>query len=277
MAETFTKLFSSIVDSSVWAESHTTVRVWVTMLAKCDRKGRVFAAIPGLANAARVTLDECEHALHTFQQPDKYSRTPDNEGRRIQEIAGGWLLLNHAHYRELRDEEDRKEYQARWARGKRAAESSGVDTSTKSTAVDSVDIKSTHADADADADAKKEPPPIPALAGAYTQAFLAFWDAYPGSNKGSKKNAFKKWQSDKLFNHVDKLIEDVRRREREHGPWVKNSGQFIPMVQTYINGALWDTDIEPIRADGAKQGFRAAAELHNEAAAQRFIEQEGDE
>lgn len=80
------------------------------MLAMADRKGRVWAAIPGLASRAKVSIEETESALKRFQAPDKYSRTQDFEGRRIEEIDGGWRLLNHAKYRSIRDEEERRAY-----------------------------------------------------------------------------------------------------------------------------------------------------------------------
>lgn len=105
----FTKLFSNITKSTVWCEPHTTLRVWITMLADCDRNGCVYAAVPGLANLARVTVEECEAALQTFLEPDSYSRTPDNEGRRIEAIPGGWKLLNYELYRERRDDAARRE------------------------------------------------------------------------------------------------------------------------------------------------------------------------
>lgn len=104
----FTKLFSSIIKSSVWCEPHPTVRVWITMLADCDPSGCVYAAVPGLANLARVTVSECEAAISTFLSPDPYSRTPDNEGRRIEVIEGGWRLLNHKIYRDKRDDGARR-------------------------------------------------------------------------------------------------------------------------------------------------------------------------
>lgn len=79
------------------------------MLAMADRKGRIWASVPGLANRARVPVEDTEKALETFLAPDKYSRTPDHDGRRIEPIAGGWRLLNHAKYREMRDEVERAE------------------------------------------------------------------------------------------------------------------------------------------------------------------------
>ena len=129
-AYSFTKLFCSITKSTVWCEPHTTVRVWITMLADCDSQGRVFASIPGLANLARVTVMECELAMETFLAPDQYSRTPDNEGRRIEVIEGGWRLLNYDLYREKRDPEARKEQNREAQRRSRARQHASAEMLT---------------------------------------------------------------------------------------------------------------------------------------------------
>ena len=107
---TFTKLFSSITESTVWMESNETRLVWITMLAMADKHGRVFGSVPGLAHRARVPVESADIALATFMEPDPRSRTKEHEGRRIEEIDGGWRLLNHGKYRAIRDEEDRREY-----------------------------------------------------------------------------------------------------------------------------------------------------------------------
>jgi len=120
---TFTKLFSSITESTVWCESAGTRLTWITMLAMADRTGRVFGSIPGLANRARVTVDEARTAIESFMSPDPDSRTKDHEGRRIEVIDGGWRLLNHAKYRALRDDEARKEYKREWIKERRRSES----------------------------------------------------------------------------------------------------------------------------------------------------------
>jgi hypothetical protein len=112
----FTKLFSTITESTVWSESNATRIVWITMLASADSMGRVLAAVPGLAHKARVSIEECEAALTRFRAPDPYSRTRDFDGRRIEDIDGGWRLLNYAKYRGLRDEEARRDYQREWDR-----------------------------------------------------------------------------------------------------------------------------------------------------------------
>lgn len=120
MSVTFTKLFSSITESTVWCEPDSTRIVWITMLAMADRKGRVWGSIPGLANRARVTLQQCENALITFKSPDRYSRTPDHEGRRIADIDGGWVLLNYEKHRAVQDDQSILESKRRYAARRRA-------------------------------------------------------------------------------------------------------------------------------------------------------------
>jgi len=105
----YTKLFNSIVTSTVWQESSDIRVVWVTLLALADKNGEVQASIPGLANLANVSIPDCEEALAALSAPDEYSRTPDNEGRRIQAINGGWELLNHGTYRDKATDADRRE------------------------------------------------------------------------------------------------------------------------------------------------------------------------
>ena len=96
----YSKLFSSIVTSSIWSEDDKTLRVWFAMLALTDARGNVEGSVPGFAHVARVTIPEMEHAIERLSSPDPYSRTPDNEGRRVEVVPGGWVILNYCAYRE---------------------------------------------------------------------------------------------------------------------------------------------------------------------------------
>jgi hypothetical protein len=105
----FTKLWQSILDSTIWLAPDQTRIVWITILAMSDRWGRVESSIPGLANRAHVTLEATQAALEALQQPDPFSRTQAYGGRRITPIAGGWVILNYAEYRKMQDDEDRRD------------------------------------------------------------------------------------------------------------------------------------------------------------------------
>jgi len=149
MSVTFTKLFSSITESTVWAEPDHTRIVWIAMLAMADHAGRVWASIPGLANRARVSIDKCEEALNTFLSPDKYSRTKDFDGVRIEAIDGGWRLLNHAKYKAIRDHESIKESKRKSIAKRRAEEKAAKEMST-------VDRGRHNAESDTEADREKK-------------------------------------------------------------------------------------------------------------------------
>lgn len=105
----YAKLFSSIIHSTIWREPPHVKILWITMLAMSDKDGAVMASVPGLADAARVTIEQCNSGLQRLQEPDPYSRTKENDGRRITEIDGGWALLNYPKYRDLKSEEEIKE------------------------------------------------------------------------------------------------------------------------------------------------------------------------
>ena len=108
----YTKLFSSILTSTIWSESKDTRILWITMLAMADKYGRVEASIPGLAQLARLSIAEIESAIHVLENPDEYSRTTENQGRRIKSIEGGWLILNHDKYRNKLNADQIREYNA---------------------------------------------------------------------------------------------------------------------------------------------------------------------
>ncbi len=133
MQRGFTKLFNTIVTSTIWQEDDKTRIVWITMLAIADAFGNVFAAIPGLASVANVTIEAAQKAVDNLLAPDEWSRTKDFEGRRIEAIDGGWHILNYGKYRKMMDEEERREYKAKWARESRQKKSKTVKDSHRQT------------------------------------------------------------------------------------------------------------------------------------------------
>ena len=158
----YTKLFSSIVTSTIWTEDAKTCKVWVTMLAIANKHGEVQASIPGLAQIAGLPLDDTEAAIEKFLSPDKYSRTPDDQGRRIEKIEGGWLLLNHAKYRAMASKDEEKASSAkrqsafrdRQKRNASVTPSNGSVTVTNDAVTGNRDIAEAEAKAEAEAEAK---------------------------------------------------------------------------------------------------------------------------
>jgi hypothetical protein len=122
MAEGYTKLLSSITDSSVWKEDDRTLRVWIAMMAMADRDGYIWASVDGLARRAIVSEEEALAALAKFMAPDPKSRSKEYEGRRIEEVDRGWLMLNHTRFRDMRDEDEHRKKERERKRAQRAKE-----------------------------------------------------------------------------------------------------------------------------------------------------------
>lgn len=137
----YTKMFSSIITSTIWQESLATKVMWITMLAMANKNSVVEGSIPGIAHLAGVSLEEANVALEKFMAPDEYSRSSEHEGRRVEKVDGGWKILNRDKYRAKLSEEERKEYRADWMKKKRAAvhcESTDVHDSSRVNDVDTV-------------------------------------------------------------------------------------------------------------------------------------------
>ena len=134
----YTKLHASILTSTVWLESDHVRIVWITLLALANKEGVVQGSVPGLASVARVPVDKAREAITRLLSPDPDSRSHNDDGKRIEEIPGGWRLINFEHYRKLHSEEQRREYKRQWMAQKRK-ESTTVHTSPQESKVDNVD------------------------------------------------------------------------------------------------------------------------------------------
>lgn len=106
----YTKLFESILTSTIWDETEQTRIVWITMLALKNQNHIVEASLPGLARMARVSIDATKEALEKFLAPDQHSRSQEFGGRRIEAVDGGWRILNGAKYDGKMKIEERREY-----------------------------------------------------------------------------------------------------------------------------------------------------------------------
>ena len=106
----YTKLFSSILASTIWRESMEVRIVWITLLAMAGRDGIAEGSVPGVADFARLPVDVTRAALQRLSEPDVDSRSQEHEGRRIQACDGGWMILNHAKYRAKLSADERREY-----------------------------------------------------------------------------------------------------------------------------------------------------------------------
>ena len=270
----FTKLFSDIIHSTIWREDNKTRIVWVTMLAMADSRGEVHASVPGLADAARVDLDDCVEALDKLKAPDEWSRSKEYEGRRVEEIDGGWLLLNHARYKKKLSDDDKKEQNRIRQKRHREKQKASRVTSRNVTQRNAMSRMSRHTytdtytDTDTDTEVvpkeeavgKKETNGITRATRAtrarsknkrpteYPDDFCLFWDTYP--KKVGKKAALKAWVAAKIDLPTSESLCDAIKSQMSSEQWTRENGQYIPNPATWLNQGRWeDSMVIPIQRE----------------------------
>lgn len=219
----YTKLFGKILDSSIWLEPDPTRIVWITLLAGMDEDGFAhFSALQNLADRAKVSLEAARTAVEKFQAPDPDSGNPANEGRRIERVPGGWMILNAPYYRELFSRAIKRERtRERVARFRAKGLSSVTDTL---------------------------PSVSPVYVSEYTSEFESFWNLYP--RKKAKGQAYKAWQKlnpDSALQAAFSLAIESQKQERAS---LAKAGQFVPEWKypgTWLNGKCWLD--EPVKLD----------------------------
>lgn len=157
----YAKIFRSMYDGTLRGKAHELL-VFTNMLASCDRDGCVDKHPRAIADEVGLTVEQVQAALATLEAPDPESRSPEHDGRRIVRLdthrAWGWLLVNFAKYRAIRNEEDRmaqnREAQARY-RAKHVSTSKPSTLTVRK--VSRASAVSAQAEAEAQAEAQAEP------------------------------------------------------------------------------------------------------------------------
>ena len=150
----YVKLDCGILDSTIWLHDAETRVCWITLLAMADAGGMIEATAPGIAHRACLSIEATRKALLIFESPDPDSKTGD--GRRIERIDGGYLVINYDKYRH------KDHTAAERKRRQRAAAKNQQDTVVSR--VTSVTNQECHAKAytEADKELSSEPPVPPA-------------------------------------------------------------------------------------------------------------------
>lgn len=146
MAKQYVKVYVEFLESTLWwGENEQTRLIWITLLVAADWEGIYHGTLPGLAGKARVSLEDAERAIERLMTPDKHSRTPDNDGRRVEKIDGGFKLLNYQKYRDKqtpKQEQDARDQAAARARKKAAVTPDASDATLTNQTVLSLESQS---------------------------------------------------------------------------------------------------------------------------------------
>lgn len=109
----FVKIFDQILDSSI-ASNYELRHFFEDMLKLADPTGAVDITPEAIARRINLPLEKVLPFLAELGQPDKKSRSPGNEGRRILPLDShrdwGWIIVNYEHYRAIRNQVERRIY-----------------------------------------------------------------------------------------------------------------------------------------------------------------------
>jgi hypothetical protein len=121
----FTKLDEDFFDSSLVAEGPVPTAVFVLLLAKVKPDGVARVAATVVGGRLGLTAEQTAHAFDVLQSPDPHSRSLEHEGRRIQRVDGGWLILNYKKRRDMGLREAVREYDRGRKKVRKIPEDSG--------------------------------------------------------------------------------------------------------------------------------------------------------
>lgn len=173
------KLFASTFTGSMMGAGADTFAVWGYVIANADGRGFVELNPKLLAAVIGSTTQAMAAAIATLTAPDPNSRTKDEDGRRIiREGTFIYRIVNHAKHRGMRDEDERRESQRTWVRGKRAKSLNAVDRCRPA---------STHTEGEEEGDPDLPPPgssPLPLRGSDPDPDSKVDAGAIPGSGEG---------------------------------------------------------------------------------------------
>lgn len=133
----FVKIFSQILDSSI-ANNYELRHFFEDMLKLADSSGAVDMTEEAISRRINLPLEKVKNFTVELAAPDAQTRTPTHDGRRIIRLdpgrAWGWLIVNYEHYRNIRNEEERRAYNRDAQRKSRDKKRSGKNGKTRTAA-----------------------------------------------------------------------------------------------------------------------------------------------
>ena len=154
------------------------------MIVLCDKNGVIDMTAEAISRRTTIPLEIIQDGITHLEQPDKGSRTPDEEGRRIVRLRDhtewGWRIVNYLKYRSLQREEGRADYHRRYYHDVRKVVETGDKPQSDSTRFNnsqhvqpSQPIAEAEAKADAEAELLHTSPPDTKVTGAQKRAGAA--------------------------------------------------------------------------------------------------------
>lgn len=229
------KIFSSMYSGSLYGQWQAIV-TFQQLIVLADKDGTVDMTPQAIAAMTSIPLEIIQAGIETLEAPDKYSRSPNEEGRRIVRIdpdrPWGWHIVNYSKYREIRSSEERREYHKQYWHKRKQTQPDSTDTqqdSTNSTKAVSISSK------------QKEYIELPGQVETIApDAFILFWTAYP--KKRSRGKAIQAWKKLRPNAELQERIMEALKLAKASDDWCKDNVKFIPYPATWLNAQGWEDE-----------------------------------
>ena len=157
------KIFNSIYDGTL-VEDWRALITFQQFIVLSDADGIVDMTPHAISRRTGIPIEHIKAGIEILEKEDKYSRTPEQKGRRIELIDGhrpwGWHIVNHEMYKKMATREEKKMADririAKSREDKKNSETKGVASCSEvSQVVESVaDVAHTDTDTDTDTRSK---------------------------------------------------------------------------------------------------------------------------
>jgi hypothetical protein len=129
----YAKIFAQIYDGTLASQGPWQALVtFQQLLILADEEGVVDMTPDAISRRTTLPLEIVQQGIDALSEPDPYSRTPDEGGRRIvlldEARPWGWRIVNYMKYRQIKRQQDRREYMAQYQRERRNKSSTPVNT-----------------------------------------------------------------------------------------------------------------------------------------------------
>lgn len=106
------KIFDSMYEGTLYGHWEAIVTLQ-QMLVLCDSAGTIDMTPQAISARTSIPLEIITKGVKVLSDPDPYTRTPGEEGRRIVLLDDhrpwGWRIVNHAVYRAMKSQQDKLE------------------------------------------------------------------------------------------------------------------------------------------------------------------------
>ena len=196
------KLFEQMYDGTLSADWKAMV-TFQQMIILANEDVVIDITPPALARKTGIPIDIIEHGVEKLEQPDKYSRSQDQKGRRIIRLDDhrpwGWFIVNYKRYRDMVRREDKKRADRERIAAKRNGSKINDVAECRTQSQPVAEVAHTHTDTDTDINTDKSTtaPAVPA-------EFSEFKKAYP------ERSGAQPWS---------RALKTIRARLKEGSQW----------------------------------------------------------